>query len=120
MDKINVKEKLINFWNKNKTKIIAGAMFAGGLIIGYAIKKNDEVSTIDTDSDNNVLRKFVDEDIFTRIAPFIEESVLDEGVDEDYLEMTYEVDHPKFGDPKNGYYIEKKKVEVKVSDVTEP
>lgn len=121
--KFNFKEAMKNFWDRHKVTIVSGLMFFGGLFIGYAVKRtNDGIE--DGGYDLGIVpsdpkAKEIDKDIYTRIAPFIEDTVLCEGLDEGYIDATYDVEYPKFGDERNGTYTATKKVEVNIKDVTE-
>ena len=61
----------------------------------------------------------IDEDIFTRLAFWIEDNVLDETNDEAVLETFYNVPFPKNGDIANGTYDVRKYVKILVQDATE-
>lgn len=52
--------------------------------------------------------QLIDEDIFTRVAPLIEDFVLTDGIDESFFETTYNVSFPKNGDGKEMYDVMKK------------
>ena len=126
------KEDVKYFWEEHKEQIIMGALAVTGFALGWHFCKNHYklhkasakvVETASKLSDELPLKgthQFVDEDIFTNIAPQIEEAVLTEGLDEAFIEATYHVAWPKGGDFKNGVYEELKKVTVKVMDITEP
>lgn len=98
-------------------------IFVTGLIVNN--KKNDDLELNPFNSVPEELlpyektNRFIDEDIFTNIAPQIEDLVLEEGADEGYIDVTYDVAFPKFGDYRNGTYNVKKKVEVYVRDMCE-
>ena len=115
--------KVKKFWDKNKGKIFAvtGWLVALGTVTVVVVNSigSDETEEVDnTDYDNAMNSKDVDEDIFTNLAPQIEDMVLTEGLDEGYIEETYSVDYPKNGDSDESYTVDKK-VEIKVYDVTE-
>ena len=65
---------------------------------------------------SNLNRK-VDEDIFTDLAPEIEELVLAEGVDEGLVQRVYPVKFPKYGDKCKETYTVRKYVKVLVQDM---
>ena len=127
MEKKEKKESKIKaFWNKHKDTIINIAVAVGSFAAGCAVvaiaKSGNNIPISDEDipelpSGRTAQR--IDEDIFTRLAPEIEDFVLSDGVDEAYIEGTYTVEFPKFGNPDNGYYNVDKKVEVRMYDVTE-
>ena len=127
MEKKEKKESKIKaFWNKHKDTIINIAIAVGSFAAGCAVvaiaKSGNDIPISDEDiselpSGKNAQR--IDEDIFTRLAPEIEDFVLSDGVDEAYIEGTYTVEFPKHGNPDEGYYERNKKVEVRMYDVTE-
>lgn len=133
-----IKNKIKNFWKKHKKEIIFTAItvgsFTAGCVITNALKgsktaldDHDKEGKDILDTLNDAFNKYpstrktklIDEDIFTSLAPEIEDLVLSEGCDEGYLERSYDVDYPKYGDPSEGYYSVTKQVLVKVTDITE-
>lgn len=128
MEKKEVKKenKFKAFWNKHKDTIINIAVAVGSFAAGCAVvaiaKSGNDIPISDEDIPelpSGSAAQRIDEDIFTRLAPEIEDFVLSEGVDEAYMERTYSVGFPKGGNPDNGYYNVDKKVEVRMYDVTE-
>lgn len=118
--------KIKAFWNKHKDTIINIAVAVGSFAAGCAVvaiaKSGNDIPISDEDMPelpSGGAAQRIDEDIFTKLAPEIEDFVLSEGVDEAYIERTYSVGFPKGGNPDNGYYNVDKKVEVRMYDVTE-
>ena len=115
--------KVKKFWDKNKGKIFAvtGWLVALGtvtVVVVNSIGSDDGDEDLKEEKVDIKWNTDIDEDIFTNLAPQIEDMVLEEGLDEGYIEETYSVDYPKNGDSDESYTVEKK-VEVKVYDVTE-
>lgn len=120
-----MKEKIKKFWEDHKERVVIGGLTVSAFVLGYFISESRNHSTCEP-SDEEVPElpsgldaQLIDEDIFTSIAPQIETLVLEEGLDEGYIERTYTVEYPKNGNPDEGYYEVKKKVEVHVHDMTE-
>lgn len=126
--------KFKRFWRRNGHKILNTLITVGSFALGYATcayieslgsdpKKGYGYSDDDYEDEYELYSgkqaRYVDEDIFTRIAPKMEDLVLTEGLDEGYIEGTYNIDYPRNGDPDQGYYTVQKRVEVNVKDVTE-
>ena len=94
-----MKEKIKNFWEANKMKIVGGILFVAGVVLGYSVKKSIEVNdtlfdpdlTSSSEAYSEKHRK-VDEEIFTVMAPQIESMVLDRDLTEGHLESTFDVD----------------------------
>ena len=63
--------------------------------------------------------RIVDEDIFTRVAPEIEDAILCEGLDEYVMDKTYTIDYPRKGDSSNGFYSTNKNLHITITDITE-
>jgi hypothetical protein len=127
-------ENIKDFYNEHKFACrLAGVIILGsvGAYAGYKAYKRSTPKRIGDekifDADITVYmpkgrpnRKQVaeiDEDIFTNIAPWIEMSIFEEGVDESVFENTYTVSFPKGGDAANGMYDVLKKVKILVQDV---
>ena len=119
------KQKIKEFRNEHNVEIIVGGIAIVGAVVGLKVwskkldvkdkKIADAFKTAATNLPHETHR-FVDEDIFTDLAPAIEEAVLEEGLDEVLFEKFYKVSYPKFGDPKKGFYNVKKYVKVLVQD----
>ena len=122
-----MKNKIKKFWKEHKEQIVMGGLAVSAFIFGYWYRSTHEGCICSDEHEDSDYREIpsgrnaqlIDEDIFTRIAPWIENSVLEEGLDETWFEDTYEVEYPKYGDPNKGMYKVKKKVEISVKDMTE-
>lgn len=79
------------------------------------IKKTNNPSNVTPSINPN---KKVDEDIFSDLAPEIEDLVLAEGVDEGVIERDFSVQFPKYGNGDTTYIV-KKHVKVIVQDMCE-
>lgn len=110
-------------WAKHKEKIIVGGIMAGSFALGYAVNENgkpkfqslpDRYEVAELPSVRNY--QLIDEDIFTSLAPEIEDLVLEKGADEGLIDRTYEVEFPKKGSYSNGSYKVLKNVQVLVRD----
>lgn len=118
------KEDIKKFVKDHKTEIIVGAVSVA-IAVGAVFALHNNKSSADLeplkipDEMPNPAHDHIDEDIFTDLAPQIEDAVLTEGLDEDYIEKTYYVEWPK-GGGKEGTYEEVKKVIVHIVDITEP
>lgn len=113
------KQTFKEFCKEHKVEIIVGGIAIVGAIVGFKMwsKKLDikgkKIADALKEAATNFpheTHRFVDEDIFTDLAPAIEEAVLEEGLDEDFFEKFYKVSYPLGGDPKNGFYDVKKYV----------
>ena len=118
------KEDIKKFVKEHKTGIIVGglsvAAFVCAVIASHNNESSDDLEPLKIpDEMPNPAHDHIDEDIFTDLAPQIEDAVLTEGLDEDYIEKTYYVEWPK-GGGNEGTYEEVKKVMVHIVDVTEP
>lgn len=120
------KEKIKKFWEKNKKKIIVGTAVVAGLVIAYKFGKKSSAKDVcdkildaakETGDAFAESCKAIDKDIFTELAPEIEEAILEEGLDEYLIEKTYEVAYPLGGVAKNGFYKAVKKVRVMINDI---
>ena len=119
------KQTFKEFCKEHKAEIIVGGIVIVGAVVGFKVwskkldikgkKIADALKETATNLPHETYR-FVDEDIFTNIAPAIEEAVLEEGLDEALFEKFYKVSYPLGGDPKNGFYNVKKYVKVLVQD----
>ena len=134
---VEAKDKTVKFYSDHKDQIKKGAIVVGSFALGYVICKVTGKSTLkkeldqlewksldDSESKNylpeeNVIRK-IDEDVFTELAPAIEDAILDDSSDEDLIERYYDVDFPKHGDYKNGTWKGRKYVKVLVQDAWTP
>ena len=130
MEKKDMKLAFKRWAEKNQALIVSGIIFIGGIIVTAitgkvcyerglldGIKKSDDDRIDALPSVHNA--RLIDEDIYTNIAPQIEDMVLTEGLDEGYIEEVYTVQYPKFGDYAKGTYDVLKKVTVNVYDVTD-
>ena len=126
------KEKIKQFVDEYKAEIIiTGLAAVTGLAIGCTISnhrskritsKMNQLAVpefIDNIPKGAVNGKLIDEDIFTNIAPQIEDLVLKEGLDEGFIDVCYDVEYPKFGDIKKGIYTVTKNVKVVITDIGE-
>ena len=114
-----VKKNGKDFCKKNwPYVVIAGGAAIGIIAWGLAKKSGVKPSEV-----NNFLQpieggyrgnSWIDEDIFTDLAPQIEDALLEEGLDELFIERTYPVKFPKFGDFKNGTYTVDKNIQVHI------
>ena len=123
-----MKEKMRKFWEEHKAQIALGVA-VGGFLLGIlyeSLKDTDCDISLDRDSGEYEIPgeipsskngREIDEDIFTNIAPQIEAALLEEGLDEAYIDVTYDVEFPMGGDYKNGTYSVKKKVDIYVRDM---
>lgn len=135
--------KVKRFWKKNKYKIINTLVTIGTFALGYTACSYIEAISVpyrthEPDDDTFVddfmtalkeserhysaLRddvRIVDEDIFTNVAPQIEDAVLTEGLDEAFIKANYVVRYPKNGSFDNGAYTTHKLVEINITDATE-
>ena len=119
------KQTFKEFCKEHKMEIIIGGIVIVGAVAGFKVwsKKLDikgkKIADALKEAATNLpheTHRFVDEDIFTNIAPAIEEAVLEEGLDEALFEKFYKVSYPLGGYPKNGFYNVKKYVKVLVQD----
>ena len=131
------KNKTVKFYSDHEDQIKKGAIVVGCFALGYAVcklagkptleKELDKLEWKDMDDikkkeylpEENVIRK-IDEDIFTELAPAIEDAILDDSSDEDLIERYYDVYFPKHGDYKNGSWKGRKYVKVLVQDAWTP
>ena len=128
-------ESIKNFYNEHKFACrLAGVIILGsaGAYVGYKAYKRSTLKAV-SDAEkifeanttvympkglpNRKQVAEIDEDIFTNIAPWIEMSIFEEGVDESIFENTYTVSFAKGGDAANGMYDVLKKVKILVQDV---
>ena len=123
----------LKVWAKeHKTELIAGAVVIAAFTAGCKVCKNKmelkaheaegqkilkaiEDSVPNLPSGNNSQR--IDEDIFTRLAPMLEDAILEEGLDEYHDEVIYDVKYPKCGDISNGVYNVMKHVTIDMKDI---
>ena len=125
--------KVKEWIKEHKGEIAMTGLTIGTAVICYTICKNTKKAmnpnlvknapnvyvdhTYDgIDKASKELVKAVDKDIFTILAPMIEDAVLTEGVDECVFDTTYTVPFPKNGDWKNGTYNVLKNVQVIIKD----
>lgn len=125
--------KLKTFWQKHKGKIIGATAIvtAVSLVVVKIVLTTEETNSEIDEEGKKIIDAFeeahslysgnqaIDEDIFTNLAPNIEDAVLEEGLDEAYFEKNYSVEYPINGNPDEGYYTVNKKVTVSVNDITE-
>ena len=124
-----MKEKMRKFWEEHKEQIVLGGVAVGGFLLGVLYENfRDSSCDISLNRDSSEYEipgeipsskngRLIDEDIFTNIAPQIEAVILEEGLDEAYIDATYDVEYPKGGDYKNGTYTVKKKLDIYVRDM---
>lgn len=110
-------------WAKHKEKIIVGGIMVGSFALGYAVNENGKPKLPSLPDHYDVPElpsvksyRLIDEDIFTSLAPEIEDLVLEEGADEGLIDRTYEVEFPLKGSYSNGSYKVLKNVQVLVRD----
>lgn len=134
---VEAKNKTVKFYSDHEDQIKKGAIVVGSFVLGYVICKVTGKSTLEKELDKlewkslddneskkylpeeNVIRK-IDEDVFTELAPAIEDAILDDSSDEDLIEKYYDVYFPKNGDYKNGSWKGRKYVKVLVQDAWTP
>lgn len=117
------KEDIKKFFKEHKTEIVIGAIAAVGVVCAVIAAHDDTAEHEPVKIPDEMpypKHDYIDEDIFTDLAPQIEDLVLTEGLDEGYIEKTYHVEWPKRGDVNEGIYEEVKKVTVHVVDITAP
>jgi len=120
--KRKTKLTLKEFWDENKAEIVLGTALTVIAGAAFGVVLRDRKIHMEAAKGQKILdafestHRFVDEDIFTDLAPQIEDLVLTEGVDEGLIEKVYKVSYPLAGDPKNGFYDVKKYVKVLVQD----
>lgn len=83
-------EKGKKVWNEHKEKIIVGGIVIGTGIIIYSKSKNGN----HVESNYESTHKFVDKDIFTNVALLVEDMLLEEGVNEGFIERKYNITWP--------------------------
>lgn len=122
------KEDIKKFVKDHKTEIIVGGLSVAAFVCA-AIASHDNESSAESSAVNEVLDRVsnnhsgIDEDIFTDLAPQIENLVLTKECDNGYIERTYHVEWPVCRIDEAGGYHEsicegKKKVTVCITDVT--
>lgn len=134
---VEAKNKTVKFYSDHEDQIKKGAIVVGSFVLGYVICKVTGKSTLEKELDQlewkdmddneskkylpeeNVIRK-IDEDVFTELAPAIEDAILDDSSDEDLIEKYYDVYFPKDGDYKNGSWKGRKYVKVLIQDAWTP
>lgn len=124
--------KVKEFYEEHKAKIWFAAGFTVAMAVGHDIffKKPipskgygfcDEIDGPEP-SDYPALWEdicSVDEDIFTSLAPEIEDALFEEGLDEARIDRSYTIRFPKGGDSENDFYKTVKNVMVLVQDTCE-
>lgn len=114
------KKKGKDFCKKNWPYLLGtAATVAMGMVAWKVVK----ISGVKSPEVNDFLKpieggykgnSWIDEDIFTDLAPQIEDALLEEGLDELLIDRTYPVKFPKFGDFKNGTYSIDKNIQVHI------
>lgn len=117
--------KVKKWIREHKAEIAMTGLAVGGFIFGYWFcKTHTKPVFIDKGVDCGVLPEKpyqkIDEQIFTEFAPWLEEAILAEGVDEDILMDQLKVPFPKGGDWKNGTYEVVKDILILVRDAGNP
>lgn len=134
---VEAKNKTVKFYSDHEGQIKKGAIVVGSFALGYIICKVTGKSTLEKELDQlewkslddpNIqvsvrsgdYNRDIDEDVFTELAPAIEDAILNDSSDEDLIERYYDVDFPKGGDYKNGTWKGRKYVKVLVQDAWTP
>ena len=134
MNKVTLKIRIKNWWNEHKAGIIGGVITTGSAILlalvygkGYSDGKRigmhsgsknfidiPDESDLDTDHlyPNASSTKMVDEDIFTNIAPQIEDAILNDDINDQYISTNYDLEYPD--DSEDGYHTVTKELEINI------
>ena len=127
-----MKQEIKNWWEKNKEKVY----IAGGITVAFCgayflfkhrstaepvIKQTmHQVGKVMTDAEKECIkvRREIDKEIFTEVAPMLEDLILcPEGIDEYMFEKTYKVPHPKSEDFAKGLNEVSKRVTIRIEKV---
>ena len=120
-------KKTVRQWiGEHKEQIVMSALAVGSFALGYYIckgrAKTPKIIEKGLDLGEMPAKPYqgIDERVFTEFAPWLEEAILAEGVDEDILMDQLKVPFPKGGDWKNGTYEVVKDILILVRDAGNP